>query len=73
MGWTLLTVAAAAVTGVVHALDQAGLALGPVTALFRRLPLYAEGFGWAPAAAAALLLGVAVGRRARDEKRAPAD
>ena len=68
-----LTVAAAAVTGVVHALDQAGLALGPVTALFRRLPLYAEGFGWAPAAAAALLLGVAVGRRARDEKRAPAD
>lgn len=48
-----------AVVSVVHALDTAGLPLGPVSlALDAWLPLYALGYGWLPVAAVALAVSV---------------
>ncbi len=43
---------------VAYALDTAGIPLGTFGKLCRRLPLYADGFGWVSVAAACLLLAM---------------
>ena len=53
-----LTVAGTGLVSVVYALDTAGVPLGALGTLARRLPLYSVGFGWV--CAAAVMLGISV-------------
>lgn len=55
-----LTVAGVGAISVAYALDTAGIPLGAIGRLCRRLPLYADGFGWVSVAAALLLLAAAL-------------
>ena len=55
-----LAVAGTGCVSVVYALDQLGLSLGAVGRVFRVLPFYAEGFGWAGVFAVMLALALAV-------------
>ena len=56
-----LTVAATACISVLYALEGAGLPLGIVGEICRKLPLYDLGFSWVPVAAAALIISAAAG------------
>ena len=62
-----VAVGATACVSVVYALDTAGLPLGAVGNVFRKLPLYGMGFGWVSVALAAVAVGLALGL-ARKEK-----
>ena len=53
-----LTVAGTGVVSVIYALDTAGIPLGALTTLCKRLPLYDMGYCWVSVAAAMLLLSV---------------
>ena len=53
-----LTVAGTGLVSVVYALDTAGVPLGALGTLARRLPLYSVGFGWV--CAAAVMLGISI-------------
>ncbi len=55
-----LAVAGTGCVSVVYALDQLGLRMGAVGRVFRALPFYAEGFGWAGVFAVMLALALAV-------------
>ena len=57
-----LTVAGTGLVSVVYALDTAGVPLGALGTLARRLPLYSVGFGWVCAAAVMLCISI-VGSR----------
>jgi LIVCS family branched-chain amino acid:cation transporter len=57
-----LTIGATGCVSVMYALDTAGVPLGAVGTLFRRLPLYTMGFCWVSVAAAALLLSLVLAR-----------
>lgn len=54
-----LAVAGTGCVSVVYALDDLGLRMGAVGRVFRALPFYAEGFGWAGVFAVMLALAVA--------------
>ena len=60
-----LTVAGTGCVSVVYALDSAGVPLGAVGALCRRLPMYAPGYCWVSVAGAMLLLALMLGLPAR--------
>ena len=53
-----LTVAGTGVVSVIYALDTAGIPLGALTTLCKRLPLYDMGYCWVSVAASMLLLSV---------------
>ena len=55
-----LTILATGVVSVVYALETAGLPLGFLGQLLRKLPLYSMGFCWVGIAAAAVLVSIAV-------------
>jgi len=55
-----LTIAATGCVSVVYALDTAGVPLGFLGTLFRKLPLYAMGFCWVSVAVGAIAASVAV-------------
>ena len=55
-----LTIAATGCVSVVYALDTAGVPLGFLGALFRKLPLYAMGFCWVSVAVGAIAASVAL-------------
>ena len=57
-----LTAAGTGCVSVVYALDQAGVPLGAVSGLCRRLPLYDMGFCWVSAAAVMLAVSVVLNR-----------
>ena len=57
-----LVAAGTGVVSVMYALDEAGLQLGAVTDVFRKLPLYGQGFGWVSVAAVMLLVSLAGSR-----------
>lgn len=67
-----VTVAATGVVSVIYALDTAGLPLGAVSALCKKLPLYDLGFCWVSVAAAALLAAAAIGAVQKNSGKAAA-
>lgn len=67
-----ITVAATGVVSVIYALDAAGLPLGAVSALCKKLPLYDLGFCWVSVAAAALLAAAAIGAVQKSSGKAAA-
>ena len=54
-----LVIFATACVSVVYALDTAGLPLGKFAEVLHKMPLYALGFSWLPAAATALVISLA--------------
>ena len=56
-----LTVAGTGVVSVVHALVEAKVNLWVVDDLFRMLPMFSKGFGWAPVAAVMLAVALILG------------
>ena len=65
-----LTVAGTGVVSVIYALDTAGIPLGALTTLCKRLPLYDMGYCWVSVAAAMLLLSVLLTALPRAKQRA---
>ena len=65
-----LTVAGTSVVSVIYALDTAGIPLGALTTLCKRLPLYDMGYCWVSVAAAMLLLSVLLTALPRAKQRA---
>ncbi len=57
-----LTIAATGCVSVLYALDTAGVPLGFLARLCRRLPLYSMGFCWVSVAIAALLVSLVINR-----------
>ena len=53
-----VTVAGTGCVSIIYAMDEAGVSLGIITELCRKLPLYEMGFCWA--SVAAVLLGVSL-------------
>lgn len=53
-----LTITATGCVSVIYALDAAGIPLGVLGRLFRKLPLYTMGFSWVSVAVAALVLAL---------------
>ena len=58
-----ITIAATTCVSVVYALDAAGLPLGMVGNLFRKLPLYSMGFCWVSVAAVALFVSLFIKKK----------
>ncbi len=65
-----LTVAGTGVVSVIYALDTAGIPLGALTTLCKRLPLYDMGYCWVSVAASMLLLSVLLTALPRAKQRA---
>ena len=65
-----LTVAGTGVVSVIYALDTAGIPLGALTTLCKRLPLYDMGYCWVSVAASMLLLSVLLAALPRAKQRA---
>ena len=65
-----LTVAGTGVVSVIYALDTAGIPLGALTTLCKRLPLYDMGYCWVSVAVSMLLLSVLLTALPRAKQRA---